>query len=182
MCFLRAPGYMSVVMTERILTAAALALALAACSGAPAIADGAASTRNILLGGAAAAAGTLLIINHNKQVHQHYADDARRQAESQAQANNAQAAYAAERRAYDNEVSVNAQYKHEVTVQHSLIATLRKQVAQEKARADRFAQTREEQQPSVPAAVHAVAAGAPQAGVEQRPLRVAGASWGWGQL
>ena len=110
-----------------------------------------------------------------------YADDARRQAESQARANNAEAAYAAERRAYDNEVSVNVEYKHEVATQHSVIVMLRQQVAQEKARADRSAQARGEQQPAGPPAVHAVAAAAPQA-AEQRPLRVAGTSWGWGQF
>src|SRR5579884_1999025 len=50
----------------------------------PARADGAASTRNIILGGALAA-GTVLVINHNKKVHQKEAelDSARRQAESE---------------------------------------------------------------------------------------------------
>jgi hypothetical protein len=45
-------------MTKGFLSAAALALALTSSAAAPAFANGAASTRNILLGGAAAAAGT----------------------------------------------------------------------------------------------------------------------------
>ena len=59
-------------MTKRRLACFTFAAALAATAlpSAPALADGAASTRNILLGGAAA---TLLIINHNRKVHQKYA-------------------------------------------------------------------------------------------------------------
>jgi hypothetical protein len=171
-------------MTNRTLTTTALALALAFGSVSPAFADGAASTRNILIGGAAAAAGTLLIINHNKQVHQRYADDARRQADTQAQANNAQAAYAAERRAYDNERTVNSEYAHEVATQHSLIVSLRTAVAVEKARAD-HALAAGKVQPAVPVAsaphgsdlAHPVPVAAPAA-----PLHVASTSWGWGQF
>jgi len=77
-------------MTKRRLACLALAIALVPLLPGTARADGAASTRNILLGGAAA---TLLIINHNRKVHQKYADYDRRQAETQAQANNAEAAY-----------------------------------------------------------------------------------------
>jgi hypothetical protein len=171
-------------MTKRTLAAAILALALCAGTGAPAFADGGASTRNILLGGAAAAAGTLLIINHNKQVHQRYADDARRQADTQAQANNAKAAYAAERRAYDNEVSVNAEFKREVATQHTLIDSLRKQVAQEKTRADRAtAQANAHPGPAAaPVAPHIADASDAKAAPADRPMRVASTSWGWGQL
>jgi hypothetical protein len=171
------------LMTQGILTTAALALALTSGVAAPAFADGAASTRNILIGGAAAAAGTLLIINHNKQVHQRYADDARNQAEAQARANNAQAAYAAERRAYDNEVTVNAEYKHEVATQHALIASLRKNLALQKSRADRSsAQTRLNPQPAVAAATATELQRSANTAPAQGALRVASTSWGWGQF
>jgi hypothetical protein len=168
-------------MTKPILSSAALAIILTCGNTAPARADGAASTRNILLGGAAAAAGTLLIINHNKKVHQRYADDARNQAQTQAQANNAQAAYASERRAYDNEVTVNSEYKHEVATQHTLIEALRKEVALQKSRADRAtAQARSHPQPVAVAA--SVAQSPPNAAASGTPLRVASTSWGWGQF
>jgi hypothetical protein len=165
-------------MTKRTVTSALLAVALTGGAVAPAFADGAASTRNVLLGGAAAAAGTLLIINHNKQVHQKYADDERHQAETQAQANDAQAAYAAERRAYENEIAVNGEYKREVATQHALIASLRKEVALQKAHADRV-------QASVvqlhPAQVSVEQMG-PDHAAFQHPVRVVSTSWGWGQL
>lgn len=92
----------------------------------PVLADGAASTRNILLG---AAAATLLIINHNKKVHQRYAEDAQRQAELASQANDAKAEAAQYQRAYQNEVAVADNLKREVSVQHDQIASLQQQVA-----------------------------------------------------
>ena len=115
-------------MTKRRLACFAFAATLAATAlpVAPALADGAASTRNILLGGAAA---TLLIINHNRKVHQKYAEYDRRQAETQAQANNAQAAYESERSAYAHEAALVAGYKHEVAVQHQQVLALRHQLA-----------------------------------------------------
>jgi hypothetical protein len=122
----------------------------------------------------------LIIINHNKQVHQRYADDARRQAQAQAQANNAQAAYAAERRAYDNEVTVNAEYKHEVATQHTLVESLRKEVVLQRSRADRaIAQVRTNARPAgTAAAPPAVTKTAPNG----PPIRVAANAWGWGQF
>jgi hypothetical protein len=115
-------------MTKRRLACFALTAALAAATvpAAPALADGAASTRNILIGGAAA---TLLIINHNRKVHQKYAEYDRRQADTQAQANNAEAAYEAERSAYQHEAALVAGYKHEVAVQHQVVQQLRHQLA-----------------------------------------------------
>ncbi len=58
------------MMLKRSLASLALAatMAVTIVPAAPALADGAASTRNII-GGAAVVGGTLLIINHNKQVH-----------------------------------------------------------------------------------------------------------------
>jgi hypothetical protein len=148
------------MMDKRTLPALVLSLGIAAVSAAPALADGAASTRNILIGGAAAAAGTLLIINHNKQVHAKYADDARRQADAQAQANDAHAAYLSERRAYENEVALVAQYKRETAIQHQQILSLRKQIA---ATSD---------------GTHAVAHASAKSGT----IRIASTSWGWGSL
>jgi hypothetical protein len=100
----------------------------------PAWADGGASTRNIILGGAAAA-GTLIIINHNKQVHERYAEDARRQAALQAERNDAQAAYASERSAYDHQVAINQELQKEVTLQHQAVLRLERELADAKKRA-----------------------------------------------
>ncbi len=102
------------------------ALAATAIPAAPALADGAASTRNIILGGAAA---TLLIINHNRKVHQKYAEYDRRQAQTQAAASNAEAAYESERSAYGHEAALVQGYQHEVAVQHRTVVELRRQLA-----------------------------------------------------
>jgi hypothetical protein len=93
---------------------------------APVSADGAASTRNILLVGAAA---TLLIINHNKQVHAKYAQDAATQASLEAQRNDATAAYNSEKKAYDGEAALVTDLKREVAYQHDQVNQLRTQVA-----------------------------------------------------
>lgn len=136
-------------------TLASLALAgtvgLTALPATPALADGAASTRNII-GGAAVAAGTLLIINHNKQVHAKENQMATAQAQAEESANNSQAAYQAERRAYLSQVAINREYKHEVAVQHQMIVQMRAQLA-------RTAPTQNAQ-----------------------PTRVATTSYGWGGL
>ena len=81
-------------------------------------ADGAASTRNILIG---AAAATLLIVNHNRQVHEKYAQDAQAQAALAAQRNDAQAAYTSEKKANDNLQVANSELKREVAYQHDII-------------------------------------------------------------
>ena len=85
-----------------------------------ALADGAASTRNILLGVGAAAA-TLIIINHNKKVHQKYAEDAQAQAALASQRDDARAAYRSEVRAYDNQVAVASELRKEVAVKDKMI-------------------------------------------------------------
>jgi hypothetical protein len=54
-------------MNGKYLTASALALVLSTGAVAPALADGAASTRNILLGGAAAAV-VITNLNHKKRI------------------------------------------------------------------------------------------------------------------
>ena len=95
----------------------------------PALADGAASTRNIIFG-AAAIGGTLLILNHNKKVHERYAEDARKQAALEDQRNNAEAAYEAEKQAYAHEVAINQEYAKEVSYQHQQVVAQERQLAQ----------------------------------------------------
>ncbi len=103
--------------------AAMLAVAVPA---APALANGAASTRNILLGVGAA---TYLVIQHNRKVHERYAEDARRQAELQSESNDAWAAYSSEKRAYDNSIAEIVDLKREVAYQHNVIEQQRHQLA-----------------------------------------------------
>ena len=143
---------------KRTLASIALAgtVALTAIPSAPALADGAASTRNII-GGAAVIGGTLLIINHNKQVHAKEDQMASAQAQSEESATNAQAAYESERRAYLAQVAINGEYKHEVSLQHRLIVQMRGQLASA-------------QKPGYVSAAPA------------QPARVATVSYGWGTL
>jgi hypothetical protein len=143
---------------KRSLASIALAgtVALTAIPVAPALADGAASTRNII-GGAAVIGGTLLIINHNKQVHAKEDQMASAQAQADENANDAQAAYASERKAYLAQVAINGEYKHEVALQHKLIVQMRNQLASN-------------QQPGNVSAAPAA------------PARVATVSYGWGSL
>ncbi len=152
------------------------ALALTAVPAAPALADGAASTRNILLGGAAA---TLLIINHNRKVHQKYAEYDRRQAQTQAEASNAEAAYESERSAYAHEAALVQGYQHEVTVQHHEVVVLRQELARAQSRgpAQHVAAARSRPAPR-PLVAAAHVAQRPQA-----PRQLASTtSYGWGTL
>lgn len=112
---------------KQALAAMALTGTLAlAVPAAPVSANGAASTRNlILLGGAAA----YMIIQHNRKVHERYAEDARRQAALQSENNDAWAAYRSEQQAYDQEVQVNAQLKKEIAYQHHVVVQQRHQLA-----------------------------------------------------
>ncbi len=109
-------------MKTKALIAVSLAAAiLASATPAPqALADGAASTRNILMG-IGAAAGTLIIINHNKKVHQKYAEDAQKQAALAEQRDDANAAYKAEVKAYDNQLAVTNELKREVALKDKMI-------------------------------------------------------------
>jgi hypothetical protein len=138
-------------------TLASIALAgMVGLTATPALADGAASTRNII-GGAALVGGTLLIINHNKKVHQKEDEMASAQAQAEENANNSQAAYQSERKAYLAQVALNGEYKHEVAVQHQMIVQMRNQLA------------------AAQKAGNVAAAPA-------QPVRVATVSYGWGQL
>lgn len=106
--------------------AAVMSISLAAPS--PARADGAASTRNIIFG-AAAIGGTLLIINHNKKVHQKYAEYDQRQARTESERNQAQAAYAHESQAYANESALVHDLQREVAYQHNAVRQRDKEIA-----------------------------------------------------
>jgi len=59
-------GHKEITMNTKFLTASALAVAVTVGAVAPALADGAASVRNILIGGAAAA---VLVTNYNHKKH-----------------------------------------------------------------------------------------------------------------
>ncbi len=115
--------------TLRALVAATLAAAILALAvhPAPAAANGAASTRNLLvLGGAAAA---YLIIAHNRKVHEQEAQDAQRQASAQRQRNNAWAAYGQAERAYRAEVAVNRELQREIADQQALVTQQQRELA-----------------------------------------------------
>jgi len=92
----------------------------------PAQADGAASTRNlILLGGAAAA---YLIIQHNRKVHEQEAERSQRQAALEEQSDDASSAYQQAEHAYQEEVTVNAELEKEISYQHNVVAAQRKEL------------------------------------------------------
>jgi len=112
---------------SRIVAAALVATTLATIAPqAPVLADGAASTRNIILLGGAA---TLLILNHNKHVHEKYAEDAAAEASLAAQRDDAKAAYNSEVKAYNNEAALVSDLKREVSYQHSVIDQMHHQMA-----------------------------------------------------
>lgn len=160
-------------MTKRRLACFTLAAALAttAMPAAPALADGAASTRNIIIGGAAAA---LIIINHNRKVHEKYAEKDRAIARQQARASDAESAYYSERQAYNHEAALVASYKHEVAVQHQEVLRLRHQIAMNRrAQHVAAAQSQPAFRPLVAGATYHPNRGA---------TRVANVSYGWGAL
>jgi hypothetical protein len=106
---------------------ALIAIAVMSVPAAPVRADGAASTRNILLLGAAAA--TYLVIQHNRVVHAREAAAAQQQASTQAQAQDAWAALSAEKRAYSAQVAENQDLQREVAYQHSIVVQQQRQLA-----------------------------------------------------
>lgn len=117
-------------MKLKIIAGTLIALLFVSMTPSPqALADGAASTRNILLG-IGAAAGTLIIINHNKQVHAKYAQDAAAQAALANQRNDAEAAYKSEVRAYNHQVAVSDNLQKEVALQNATIQQQKKQLAE----------------------------------------------------
>ena len=146
--------------------AAMLALIVPA---APALANGAASTRNILLGVGAA---TYLIIQHNRKVHEKYAEYDRRQAELQSENSDAWAAYSSEKNAYDNELAEVSDLKREVAYQHNVVQQLRHQLAMS-GRGESYRQTAFASRPA--------ASRTARRSVADRNA-VAMVSYGWGQL
>ena len=122
------------------------ALLFAAVPKPMALADGAASTRNIILTGAAVA-GALIIINHNKKVHEKYAEDAQKQAALAAQRNDAQAAAQQYKLAYQHEAEVVANMKREVAIQQNEISQLKAQVASINPPGSNFVATKPVPQP-----------------------------------
>lgn len=108
-------------------------LALATCASLiaprPAAANGAASTRNIIFGSAAAIGGTLLIINHNKKVHQKYAEYDQRQATTESERNQAESAYQSERSAYAHEAALVTEYRRETAYQHAQVVARDREIA-----------------------------------------------------
>lgn len=154
--------------------AATVALALPA---APALANGAASTRNIIFGLGAA---SYLIIQHNRKVHEKYAEDARRQAELQSENHDAWAAYSSEKRAYDNSLAEISDLKREVAYQHNIILQQRGQLAMHRSSgppAQRFAYVRSQPVRHAQSRQHV-------RHVAARPAAdtVAVVSYGWGNL
>src|SRR5271166_72799 len=113
-----------IMRQTQILAGGLMGLMLLASAPTVTLADGAASTRNIMLGTAAAAAGALIIINHNKQVHQKYAQDAQQQAALAQQRNDAVTAAHQYKLAYDNETQVALALKKQVALQEEQIARL----------------------------------------------------------
>jgi hypothetical protein len=133
-------------------------------------ADGAASTRNIFIG---AAAATLLIVNHNRQVHEKYAQDAQAQATLAAQRNDAQAAYASEKKANDNLLAANSELKREVAYQHDIITQQNQKLAMVKSStltSPNYATT------------SSVATTPRRPGAAGSPQTVAVVSYGWGTI
>lgn len=113
-------------MKRLIASLALCSIAAVSLPAAPALADGRASTRNIILGVGAA---SYLIIQHNRKVHEKYAEDARRQAALQSENNDAWAAYSSEKTAYNNSLAEIVDLKREVAYQHNVITQQRRQLA-----------------------------------------------------
>jgi hypothetical protein len=142
---------------------------------APALANGAASTRNIILGIGAA---TYLIIQHNRKVHEKYAEYDRRQAELQSENSDAWAAYRSEKNAYGNAMAEVSDLKREVAYQHNVVTQLRHQLAMASSRAHAPANT----QTAFRAPAAAPASHRTVARNTARSTDVAMVSYGWGQI
>lgn len=117
---------MKLIRTLALASAAAATLTWSVPST-PVLANGVASTRNIILLGGAAAA--YLIIEHNRKVHEREAEAAQRQAAAEQQSNNAWAAYHQESQAYKAEAAENSELKREVAYQHRIVEQQQRQLA-----------------------------------------------------
>jgi hypothetical protein len=115
------------IIRKLALIGAALAALSWGIPSKPVLANGVASTRNlILLGGAAAA---YLIIEHNRKVHEREAEAAQRQAAAEQAGNNAWAAYQQEARAYKAEAAENGELQREVSYQHRIVEQQQRELA-----------------------------------------------------
>jgi hypothetical protein len=160
------------LLKRTIAAALAASLLIGLAPSSPVKADGAASTRNIILG---AAAATLLIVNHNRKVHEKYAQDAQAQAALAAQRNDAQAAYASEKKANDNLTVANSELKREVAYQHDIITKQDQKLAMMKSStlaSPNYAST----------ASVASTPRRPGVGSSSNPQTVAVVSYGWGTI
>jgi uncharacterized protein HemX len=151
-----------------------LALAAVALPVTPARADGAASTRNIILGGALAA-GTLLILNHNKKVHQK--EDELTNARNQAQAER-DAAYAS----YQSEAAGAAALRKQLAAANREMAALKREVAQQHSEIMRLRKEVSMTRPATPAQSAFIAPAPSKPALTVPTLRVASVTYGWGQL
>jgi len=151
-------------MTKRLIAGALCAGLLSVGAGSPALADGAASTRNIIFGAAAAGVGTWAIINHNKKVHQKIDEKDAQIHSLDQQRSDAETSATSEHQAYLHEVAVANHYMAETASLKREVVSLKRQVSQNGAPA--------------PVALHP--AQPQQQG--QAPLRVASVSYGWGAL
>jgi len=159
-------------MNKRLLAAGLCAGLLSAGAGTPALADGAASTRNIIFGAAAAGAGTWAVINHNKKVHQKIDEkDAQIHSLNQ-QRSSAETSYSSEHQAYLHEVAVANHYMAETSALKRQVSTLKRQLAQ--AHAPAPVSVTPVSPPAMPVNRAAV--------VSAQPMKLASASYGWGQL
>ncbi|HZZ65145.1 MAG TPA: hypothetical protein VFE17_06590 [Candidatus Baltobacteraceae bacterium] len=167
------------MLLRRALAVTSLAATIAfAAPAAPALANGAASTRNIIFGLGAA---TYLVIQHNRKVHEKYAEDARRQAELQSENHDAWAAYSSEKRAYGNSLAEITDLKREVAYQHAVIMQQRHALAMNRGggapvvRRVAYAPPARHQRAQRHAAVRHTAS-------RPDPNTVAAVSYGWGNL
>ena len=167
------------------LTLAVVGLLASVVPATPAYADGAASTRNIILGGALVG-GTLLILNHNKKVHQKEDEMAHAQQQAEADAAGAQSAYAHEAAlasSYHSQLQAayreQASLKHQLSMQHNELTKLRQQVGLlnngKPANAAAFVQPAPIARPAVAASMTATA---PQTTAQTATML----SYGWGTL
>lgn len=153
-----------------------LALIMSLAPAPRALADGAASTRNILMG-LGAVAGTLIIINHNKKVHEKYAADAQQAAVLSSQRNDAWAAYRSEQRAYNNQVALSGELKEEVALKDGVIKKQQTALEQQRQQLASMGVKLE----SMPVAVTAPrTVAAHQTTSKTMPMQVV--SYGWGTL
>src|SRR5208282_1258038 len=100
-------------MSKRILATVICVGLLSVSAGTAALADGAASTRNIIFGAAAAGVGTWAIVNHNKKVHQKIDEKDAQIHSLDQERSDAETSYQSEHEAYLHEVAIANHYMAE---------------------------------------------------------------------